>query len=100
MAFGIKQLQNPTPTHINRGVRIITVIIATFIAWMNTSVLIDKPAQEVINSVAGLILGLINGLSPLFGVDIQSGEEVPVSAVSSMDSPPLPYTPPKTIETP
>ncbi len=89
--FGIGQLGKPTPTHINRTVRIITVVLSVFIAWMNTSDLVGKHSQHIINSLSGLIVGLINGLSPLFGVDIQSDGEVPVSAVSAMNTPPLPY---------
>ncbi len=87
MTFGIKQIRKPTPTSINRAVRIVTVIISVFISWMNTSTLIGKHSQDIINSISALIVGLINGLSPLFGVEVQPNEKVSVNDVSAMDAP-------------
>lgn len=71
--FGLKQINNPTPASINLVVRIVTVFIAVFLAWMNSNDnMIGDAAQHWINSIAALTMGLINGIAPLFGIAVNS----------------------------
>ncbi len=90
--FGFTHLNKPTPAGITRSVRVITVILGIFLAWMNTDNLIPETAQHVINSLGGLILGIINGVAPLFSIDIASTATVPAGQVTSMETP-KPVTP-------
>jgi len=84
--FGFTHLSKPTPAGLTRAVRIITVIVGVFLAWMNTDNLIGEAAQHVINSLGGLILGIINGVAPMFGIEIAPTESVPASSVQSMEN--------------
>lgn len=68
--FGSKQINHPTPASINLWVRVFTVTAGIFILWMPSSGIVGQHAQDLINSLLGLILALINGLAPLFGVQV------------------------------
>jgi len=84
--FGVSQTSNPTPSRINLWVRVFTVAAAIFMAWMATASVIGPNSKDVINQILGLLLGLTNGLAPLFGVDLNGkGGKVNVDNVSSME---------------
>lgn len=85
--FGFTHLNRPTPAGLNRTVRVITVVLGIFLAWMNTDNLIPETAQHIINSLGGLVLGIINGIAPLFGIEIAPNEEVPAKDVTAMETP-------------
>lgn len=87
--FGFAHIDKPTPAALNRNVRIITVVLGIFLAWMNTNDIIPESAQHIINSIGGLVLGLINGLSPLFGIEVPKAKEIPVKDVTAMETKPL-----------
>lgn len=84
--FGIPQIKNPTPSTLNLWVRIITVVVAVFMAWMATASVMGPNTKDIINQICGLLLGLINGLAPLFGVETTS-RYVPADQVTAMDTP-------------
>jgi len=67
--FGAKQINNPTPKGINLIVRIFTIAAGVFLGWMQTNNLIPAATQTVISSILGLLLALVNGIAPLFGVE-------------------------------
>ncbi len=87
ISFGIPSINKPTPASLNRWVRTLTVVIGIFLAWMNTNTLISDHLQSVFNSIGGLLLALINGLAPLWGVNISDSENVPAQDVKSMETP-------------
>ena len=87
VTFGVPSINKPTPAGINKWVRVATVVIGIFLGWMNTNNLIPETSQDVINSLGGLVLAIINGVAPLFGIDISSTEQVPIEEVKSMDNP-------------
>ncbi len=88
--FGFSHLSKPTPAGITRTVRIVTVVLGIFLAWMNTDTLIPEHYQHAINSLGGLVLGIINGVAPLFSIDISSTTAVPAGQVTSMETPKTP----------
>lgn len=83
--FGTKQLSNPTPTKVNLWVRVFTVSGAIFMAWMATASVMGPNTKDVVNQILGLMLGLANGLAPLFGVEI-NGNSVPAADVTAIDT--------------
>ncbi len=87
VTFGVPSISKPTPAGINLWVRVITITIGVFLAWMLTNNIIPEHAQDVIGAVLGGLLTLINSLAPLFGIDISSTEQVPIEEVKSMDNP-------------
>lgn len=86
VTFGTSSIGKPTPAGINLWVRVLTVAIGIFLAWMNTNGLIPEITQDVLNSIGGLLLALINGIAPLFGIDVSPSEKVPASDVTAMDN--------------
>jgi hypothetical protein len=83
--FGTDQIQNPTPSKINLWVRVFTVVAGIFMGWMSTNNLIGPVSQGIISSILGLLLALVNGLAPLFGVEV-SGNTVAAKDVTAVDS--------------
>lgn len=83
--FGFKQIINPTPAAINRAVRAATVVIATFMAWMATASVMGPHIKDILTQILGLILALINGLAPLFGVPLE-GNPVPAADVAAVEN--------------
>ena len=86
--FGAKQISKPTPANVNLAVRVFTVIAGIFMGWMSTNDLIGPNTQGHISSILGLLLALVNGLAPLFGVQITSGtvKAEDVTAIQSDNS--------------
>ncbi len=87
ISFGIPSINKPTPASLNRWVRTLTVVIGIFLAWMNTNTLISDHLQSVFNSIGGLLLALINGLAPLWGINVSAETDVPVTDIKSMETP-------------
>lgn len=83
--FGWKQIINPTPAAINRAVRAATVVIAIFMAWMATASIMGPHLKDILTQTLGLILALINGLAPLFGVPL-GGQSVPAADVAAVEN--------------
>jgi hypothetical protein len=83
--FGASQLKNPTPSHINLWVKVFTVAGTAFIGWMATNTMVGPNSKNIINSILGLALTLINVIAPLFGVDINT-KTVPSSEVTAIDT--------------
>lgn len=81
--FGTNQIGNPTPAGINRWVRVFTVAAATFLAWMATANVMGPNTKDIVNQILGLFLGLINGLAPLFGVEVSG--KVDAEDVTAID---------------
>ena len=87
VTFGVPSISKPTPAGINKWVRVATVVIGIFLGWMNTNDLIPETSQDIINSLGGLILAIINGVAPLFGINLSANEQVPQEDIKSMDNP-------------
>lgn len=83
--FGYKQILNPTPASLNRAVRATTVVIGVFMAWMATASVIGTHTKDTITQILGLMLGLINGLAPLFGIPLV-GNNVPAADVTAIEN--------------
>lgn len=81
--FGPKQILNPTPANLNRVVRLLTVSGSIFLAWISTASIMGPHTKDVITQVLGLVLGLTNGLTPLFGVEIKG--KVDAEQVTAID---------------
>lgn len=87
ISFGAAQIKNPTPSRINLWVRIYTIVAGTFLGWMVTSPLIGPHTQNAIGSILGLSMALVNGIAPLFGIDLGNTTRVSAKDVSAMDEP-------------
>lgn len=85
VSFGTSQVKNPTPSSINLWVRVFTVAAGVFMGWMATASLMGPNTKDILNSILGLLIGLINGIAPLFGVDISS-RTVPTDKVTAIDT--------------
>lgn len=83
--FGTGQVRNPTPAGINLWVRVFTIVAGIFIGWMQTTNLIGPLTQGVLSSILGLLLAIVNGLAPLFGVDITAAS-VPTDQVTAIET--------------
>lgn len=83
--FGTKQLNNPTPSNINLWVRVFTVAAGVFMGWMATASVMGPNTKDILNSILGLLIGLVNGVAPLFGIDITS-KSVPAEKVTAIDT--------------
>ena len=86
VTFGRSSINKPTPSGINLWVRIITVTIGVFLAWMLTNDIIPAAIQKNIGAILGGVLTLINSLAPLFGIELGSKADVPAEQVTSMDN--------------
>jgi hypothetical protein len=84
--FGTRQVKNPTPASIERAVKIFNVAASLFIAWMPTNNIIGHNAQDIITPILGLLIGMINGVAPLFGIETGS-RTVKMEDVTSMETP-------------
>lgn len=82
--FGTDQINNPTPAGLNLYVRIFTVIAGVFLGWMQTNNFIHVHAQAIISSTLGLLLAIVNGIAPLFGVTTTQ-TEIPKENVTAME---------------
>lgn len=83
--FNSAQLSNPTPAGLNRAVRVFTVVAGIFMGWMSTNNIIPPVAQSYISSILGLLIGIINGIAPFFGIEV-SGKTVPAADVTAMET--------------
>jgi hypothetical protein len=85
--FGTGQVNNPTPSGINKWVRVFTVVAGAFIAWMATTNLMGPITKTEVAGIVGLAMGIVNGLAPLFGVDVPTNS-VPTDRVTAIDTKP------------
>lgn len=83
--FGTKQVSNPTPAVVNLWVRVFTVASGVFMGWMATANIMGPNTKGVLNSILGLLIGLTNGIAPLFGIDITS-KSVPADKVTAIET--------------
>jgi hypothetical protein len=67
--FGIAYIHKQTPPGLKLAVRIISIVLGVSIAWLSTSDLIPAHAKNISNGLMGLVLTLMNSLSPLFGIN-------------------------------
>lgn len=68
--FGLAQANNPTPANLNLWVRVFTVTVSVFLAWISTANIVGPHTKDVLTQILGLALALANGLAPLFGVEV------------------------------
>ena len=85
MAFGTRQLGNPTPASINNLSGAITAILTGVITWLQTVDFIPSQTVKVITGLCGLGVLLMNALRPFFGQHISS-DSIPSEAVTSVDT--------------
>ncbi len=85
MPFGLNQINNPTPSKVNLIVRVLTVVIASFLAWMATTDLVNAYWQHLLTGILGLVMSLINGVAPLFGVTVTQSN-IPTETVTAVDT--------------
>lgn len=83
--FGTDQVSNPTPSKINLWVRVFTVAAGVFMGWMATASLMGPNTKDILNSILGLLIGLVNGIAPLFGIEINT-RTVPSDKVTAIDT--------------
>lgn len=88
VTFGTGSIGKPTPSGINLWVRVATITIGIFLLWMPSapSGWFSSATQDGITSLLGLITLMINGLAPLFGIDVPTSGKVPAEEVSAMDN--------------
>ena len=83
--FGTNQINNPTPKGINLAVRIFTITVGAFLGWMQTNTLIYGETQAILGSILGLLLAIVNGIAPLFGIETTQSV-IPKKDVTAMAS--------------
>lgn len=84
--FNAKQLKNPTPSNISNIVAVSSVILGIVIGWLGTQNFIGVHTSTMLQSIGGLILAILNGVKPFFGVQ-PTGDVVPTENVTAMDVP-------------
>jgi hypothetical protein len=84
--FGTKQIKNPTPANVERGVKAFNVAASLFIAWMPTNNIVPHNVQDVMTPILGLLIGMVNGLAPLFGIETGT-KTVRTDEVTAMETP-------------
>lgn len=84
--FGTAQISNPTPSRVNLIVRIFNVVAGIFLGWMMTTPngMIGTKTQAYVSSILGLVIALVNGIAPLFGIELDR-KTVPADQVTAMD---------------
>lgn len=84
--FGTSQISNPTPSKVNLIVRIFNVVAGIFLGWMMTTPngMIGTTTQAYVSSILGLVIALVNGIAPLFGIELDR-KTVPADQVTAMD---------------
>lgn len=82
--FGTDQIGNPTPANLNLWVRVFTVTVSVFLAWISTANIVGPHTKDVLTQILGLALALANGLAPLFGVEIVG--KVPAKDVAAIET--------------
>lgn len=85
MAFGINQASNPTPAHINRAVRIISVLSGVFLTATQSAEFIPNNIQTYITWTLGLAVAISNALAPFFGVEVDA-PMIPADQVKSIET--------------
>lgn len=83
--FNGKQLKNPTPASISNAVAVSSVILGIVIGWLGTQNFIPVHTSTIFQSIGGLILAILNGIKPFFGVQ-PAGENVPIEKVTAMEN--------------
>lgn len=91
MAFGAKQLKNPTPSNFVWGVRVYTAIAGAFMGWMPTVAFIPHSFQDIATPILGFTITIANVVLPFFGVETNE-KRVDIKDVGSMEQP---YSAPK-----
>lgn len=84
--FNARQLKNPTPSNITNIVSASSVILGIVIGWLGTQNFIGVHTSTMLQSIGGLILAILNGLKPFFGVQ-PTGDNVPIENVTAMEPP-------------
>jgi hypothetical protein len=65
---------------------VFNVAASLFIAWMPTNNIIGHQAQDIMTPILGLLIGMVNGIAPLFGIETTS-KVVKMDDVTSMETP-------------
>ncbi len=84
--FGTKQIKNPTPASLDRGIKVFMVFSSAFIAWMPTNNLVPTNVQNVITPILALMMTLALGIAPLFGIETDR-KTAPMEDVTTMETP-------------
>jgi hypothetical protein len=84
MAFGVGQIKNPTPSNIERTLKIIVAVGGAIIAWLQTATFIPDNASEIISGILGLVLTLSTVLTPMFGVNVTT-DTIPTGDVTAVE---------------
>lgn len=82
--FNAQQLKNPTPATVSNIVAVSSVILGVFIGWLGTQNIIMPHWTAILSSISGLLLAILNGLKPFFGVQ-PTQDSVPIEKVTAMD---------------
>lgn len=95
MAFGKNQLKNPTPANTSLIIDIISAVSGVLVSWLLTVNFIPNNISNIIGSILGLVILVVQAIKPFFGVKI-TGNSVPADKVTGMEQPdkPLPYSSP------
>lgn len=84
--FGTRQIKNPTPASLDRGIKVFMVASSAFIAWMPTNNIVSKEIQDVVTPILGLLMTLAMGIGPLFGIETDR-KTAPIEDVTTMETP-------------
>jgi len=86
MAFGIKQVNHPTPQRIALLFDILASACGIISAWMATASFISHTVSDAVGSaLSGLVIPLLLLFKRFYGVDIKAGiTEVPIEDVKVM----------------
>jgi hypothetical protein len=84
IGFGAEHFSKPTPASISRFVTIMSVVLGTFLLWINSDDnLLPEHATHVVSSLSALIIALCNAIKPFFGVEVTQSS-IPTDQVTSI----------------
>ncbi len=86
MAFGKKQLGNPTPAGVSTIIDVSSAICGVLITWVSTASFIPNIVTNIVSSILGLVIGILLAIKPFFGVNTTQ-KTVDIENVSSMEEP-------------
>lgn len=87
MPFGAKQINQPTPSNIERNLKILVALSGGIITAVQSANFIPDNVGDIICWVLGVTITVCTILTPFFGVAVTPNEDVPVEDVTAMEQP-------------
>lgn len=83
--FGIGQISNPTPSWVNISLKVFSIVTGAIGGWLLGTTVITPTAKAELLGILTTVNGLLHGIAPLFGVDIDA-KTVNIDKVTAVDT--------------